>query len=97
MGVEDLYYMYRSVFPQLDMEDYRRIYTEYYNLKIKSNMENKNYDLKLAGYMVNPKDTALYQVMSWGVDMNAIKPVEGGLGFHDAGIHTYRNGADHSR
>ena len=31
-SVEDLYYMYHSVFPQLDMEDYRRIYTEYYNL-----------------------------------------------------------------
>ena len=31
-SVEDLYYMYHSVFPKLDMEDYRRIYTEYYNL-----------------------------------------------------------------
>ena len=31
-SAEDLYYMYHSVFPQLDMEDYQRIYTEYYNL-----------------------------------------------------------------
>lgn len=31
-SAEDLYYMYHSVFPELDMEDYRRIYTEYYNL-----------------------------------------------------------------
>ena len=31
-SVEDLYYIYHSVFPELDMEDYRRIYTEYYNL-----------------------------------------------------------------
>jgi hypothetical protein len=31
-SIEDLYYMYHSVFPKLDMEDYRRIYTEYYNL-----------------------------------------------------------------
>ena len=28
----DHYYIYPSVFPELDMEDYRRIYTEYYNL-----------------------------------------------------------------
>ena len=31
-SAEDLYYMFHSVFPKLDMEDYRRIYTEYYNL-----------------------------------------------------------------
>ena len=31
-SAEDLYYIYHSVFPELDMEDYRRIYTEYYNL-----------------------------------------------------------------
>ena len=31
-NVEDLYYMYHSVFPDLNMEDYQRIYTEYYNL-----------------------------------------------------------------
>ena len=31
-SVEDLYYIYHSVFPELDMEDYRRLYTEYYNL-----------------------------------------------------------------
>ena len=31
-STEDLYYMYHSVFPELDMEDYRRIYTGYYNL-----------------------------------------------------------------
>ena len=31
-SIEDLYYMYHSVFPKLDMEDYQRIYTEYYNL-----------------------------------------------------------------
>ena len=31
-SAEDLYYIYHSVFPELDMEDYRKIYTEYYNL-----------------------------------------------------------------
>lgn len=31
-SVEDLYYIYHSVFPDLKMEDYQRIYTEYYNL-----------------------------------------------------------------
>jgi hypothetical protein len=38
--------------------------------------------------MVNLKDTTII-VMSWGVDMDTIKPVEGGLEFHVQGFkHT---------
>ena len=48
-------------------------------------MENKNYDLKLAGYIWSILKTQPIIVMSWGVDMDTIKPVEGGLEFH---VHT---------
>lgn len=52
-------------------------------------MENKNYDLKLAGYIWSILKTQPIIVMSWGVDMDTIKPVEGGLEFHVQGfIHT---------
>ena len=52
-------------------------------------MENKNYDLKLAGYIWSILKTQPFIVMSWGIGMNTIKPVEGGLGFHVQGfIHT---------
>ena len=52
-------------------------------------MENKNYDLKLAGYIWSILKTQPIVVMSWGVDMDTIKPVEGGLEFHVQGfIHT---------
>ena len=52
-------------------------------------MENKNYDLKLAGYIWSILKTQPFIVMSWGVDMNTIKPVKGGLEFHVQGfIHT---------
>ena len=45
-------------------------------------MENKNYDLKLAGYIWSILKTQPIIVMSWGVDMDTIKPVKGGLEFH---------------
>ena len=45
-------------------------------------MENKNYDLKLAGYIWSILKTQSVIVMSWGVDMDTIKPVKGGLEFH---------------
>ena len=52
-------------------------------------MENKNYDLKLAGYIWSILKTQPFIVMSWGVDMNTIKPVEEGPEFHVQGfIHT---------
>ena len=52
-------------------------------------MENKNYDLKLAGYIWSILKTHPVIVMSWGVDMDTIKPVKGGLEFHVQGfIHT---------
>ena len=52
-------------------------------------MENKNYDLKLAGYIWSILKTQPAIVMSWGVDMDTIKPVKGGLEFHVQGFkHT---------
>ena len=52
-------------------------------------MENKNYDLKLAGYIWSILKTHPVIVMSWGVDMDTIKPVKDGLEFHVQGfIHT---------
>ena len=45
-------------------------------------MENKNYDLKLARYIWSILKTQPIIVMSWGVDMDTIKPVKGGLEFH---------------
>ena len=45
-------------------------------------MENKNYDLKLAGYIWSILKTQPVIVMSGGVDMDTIKPVKGGLEFH---------------
>ena len=52
-------------------------------------MENKNYDLKLAGYIWSILKTQPIIVMSWGGDMDTIKPVEGGLEFHVQGFkHT---------
>ena len=45
-------------------------------------MENKNYDLKLAGYIWSILKTQPVIVMSWGVDMDTIKPVKDGLEFH---------------
>ena len=52
-------------------------------------MENKNYDLKLAGYIWSILKTQPVIVMSWGVDMDTIKPVIGGLEFHVQGFkHT---------
>ena len=52
-------------------------------------MENKNYDLKLAGYIWSILKTQPIIVMSWGIDMNTIKSDEGGLEFHVQGfIHT---------
>ena len=51
-------------------------------------MENKNYDLKLAGYIWSILKTQPVIVMSWG-DMDTIKPVKGGLEFHVQGFkHT---------
>ena len=50
---------------------------------------NSNYNLKLAGYIWSILKTQPIIVMSWGVDMDTIKPVEGGLEFHVQGfIHT---------
>ena len=70
------------------MEDYRRIYTEYYNLNTIEYGE-QNYDLKLAGYIWSILKTQPVIVMSWGVDMDTIKPVKGGLEFHVQGFkHT---------
>ena len=52
-------------------------------------MENKNYDLKLARYIWSILKTQPVIVMSWGVDMDTIKPVKGGLEFHVQGFkHT---------
>ena len=50
-------------------------------------MENKNYDLKLAGYIWSILKTQPVIVMSWGVDMDTIKPVKGGLEFHVQGVN----------
>ena len=53
-------------------------------------MENKNYDLKLAGYIWSILKTQPFinNVMGSGYEYT-IKPVEGGLGFHVQGfIHT---------
>ena len=53
-------------------------------------MENKNYDLKQAVYIWSILKTQPIIVMSWGVDMNTIKPVKGGLEFHVQGfIHKW--------
>ena len=50
---------------------------------------NSNYDLKLAGYIWSILKTQPVIVMSWGVDMDTIKPVKGGLEFHVQGFkHT---------
>ena len=50
---------------------------------------NSNYDLKLAGYIWSILKTQPIIVMSWGVDMDTIKPVKGGLEFHVQGFkHT---------
>ena len=52
-------------------------------------MENKNYDLKLARYIWSILKTQSIIVMSWGVDMDTIKAVKGGLEFHVQGFkHT---------
>ena len=52
-------------------------------------MENKNYDLKLAGYIWSILKTQPVIVMSWGVDIDTIKPVKSGLEFHVQGFkHT---------
>ena len=52
-------------------------------------MKNKNYDLKLAGYIWSILKTQPIIVMSWGVDMDTINPVKGGLEFHVQGFkHT---------
>ena len=52
-------------------------------------MENKNYDLKQAVYIRSILKTQPIIVMSWGVDMDTIKPVKGGLEFHVQGFkHT---------
>ncbi len=40
---------------------------------------NKDYDLKLAGYIWSILKTQPVIVMSWGVDMDTIKPVKGGF------------------
>lgn len=54
-----------------------------------TDMKNKNYDLKLAGYIWSILKTQPIIVMSWGVDMDTIKPVKGGLEFHVQGFkHT---------
>ena len=54
-----------------------------------TDMENKNYDLKLAVYIWSILKTQPIIVMSWGVDMDTIKPVKGGLEFHVQGFkHT---------
>ena len=58
-------------------------------------MENKNYDLKLAGYIWSILKTQPVIVMSWGVDMDTIKPVKGGISC--AEIQAYGNGTNHSR
>ena len=50
---------------------------------------NSNYNLKLAGYIWSILKTQPIIVMSWGVDMDTIKPVKGGLEFHVQGFkHT---------
>lgn len=50
---------------------------------------NSNYDLKLAGYIWSILKIQPIIVMSWGVDMDTIKPVKGGLEFHVQGFkHT---------
>ena len=50
---------------------------------------NSNYDLKLAGYIWSILKTQPIIVMSWGVDMDTIKPVKGGQEFHVQGFkHT---------
>ena len=49
----------------------------------------KNYDLKLAEYIWSILKAQPIIVMSWGVDMDTIKPVKGGLEFHVQGFkHT---------
>lgn len=45
-------------------------------------MENRNYDLKLAGYIWNILRTRPIIMMSWGIDTNTVRPVKLGLEFH---------------
>ena len=49
-------------------------------------MENRNYDLKLAGYIWNILRTRPIIMMSWGIDTNTVRPVKLGLEFHVQGF-----------
>lgn len=52
-------------------------------------MENRNYDLKLAGYIWSILRTRPIIMMSWGIDTNTVRPVNLGLEFHVQGCkHT---------
>lgn len=52
-------------------------------------MENRNYDLKLAGYIWCILRTRPIIMMSWGIDTNTVRPVKLGLEFHVQGFkHT---------
>lgn len=59
-------------------------------------MENKNYDLKLAGYIWSILKTQPVIVMSWGVD-RIRKTGQRRTGISCAGIQAYGNGTNHSR
>lgn len=52
-------------------------------------MENKNYDLKLAGYIWSILKTQPVIVMSWGVDMDTDKTGQRRTGISCAGIQAY--------
>lgn len=61
----------------------------FYLSKIQKNMENRNYDLKLAGYIWSILRTRPIIMMSWGIDTNTVRPVNLGLEFHVQGFkHT---------
>ena len=52
-------------------------------------MENKDYNLELAGYIWSILKTQIAIFMSWGVVPESMKVIEGGLEFHCQGFkHT---------
>ena len=56
---------------------------------MQSNMENKDYDLKLAGYIWSILKIHPIIVMSWGIDMDTVRAIEGEMKVHVQGFkHT---------
>ena len=49
-------------------------------------MENKNYDMELAKYIWSILKNDIMVMMSWGVDMDTVKVISGGIQFHVQGF-----------